>query len=171
MPLVLDGNGDITGLTTGALEAAAIGTGAIRQVVQGTTSTRTATTSTSLVNTNLTATITPTSSSSRIVVFGQTQLYTPNVGSAPVGMGLRRGNTLIWASAADAGPLYYTFTSSPSSVASIMMVPFAYTDSPSTTSPTTYTIAISSYNGSSVEDLGGATATRHTATIILMEIA
>ena len=34
MPLVLDGNGDITGLVAGALPSTVIGTGGILQVVQ-----------------------------------------------------------------------------------------------------------------------------------------
>jgi hypothetical protein len=67
MPLVLDGNGDITGLVTGALPSTVIGAGAVLQVVNGTVNYVT-TTSASLTDTGLSATITPTSSASRVLV-------------------------------------------------------------------------------------------------------
>ena len=71
MALVLDGSGDITGLTTGALEATAIGTGSIRQIVNLNYQTyyTTATVNSWVTPTGFTASITPTSSSSRILVY------------------------------------------------------------------------------------------------------
>ena len=75
MALVLDGNGsmtvgngDITGINTGALPSTFIGAGAVLQVVHQEFTPFTTTTSTSLVATGITATITPTSSSSFILV-------------------------------------------------------------------------------------------------------
>ena len=78
MALVLDGNGtmtvgngDITGLATGAVEATAIGAGAIRQIVNLNYQTyyTTSTTNSWVTPTGFTASITPTSSSSRILVY------------------------------------------------------------------------------------------------------
>jgi hypothetical protein len=62
------GNGDITGITRGAIESAAIGAGAVLQVVSYTTSTSVSSSSTTLVDSGLIVSITPTSSSSKILV-------------------------------------------------------------------------------------------------------
>ena len=63
-------NGTI--LTTGSsgqsIPKAALPTGSVLQVVQGSYSTQTTTTSTTYVTTNLSATITPTSASSKILI-------------------------------------------------------------------------------------------------------
>ena len=68
MPLTLDGNGDIAGLVAGALPANVIGAGGILQVVSATYSTSVAIASTSYTDTGLQASITPTSSSSKILI-------------------------------------------------------------------------------------------------------
>ena len=76
MALVLDGNGtmtvgngDITGLVAGALPSNVIGAGAVLQVVQGLTTTEVTTSSASPVDTTIAASITPTSSTSKILIF------------------------------------------------------------------------------------------------------
>ena len=76
MALTLDGNGtmtvgngDITGLATGALPSTVIGAGAVLQVVSASISTLFTTTSTSYVDvTGFTASITPSSTSSKVLV-------------------------------------------------------------------------------------------------------
>ena len=68
MPLTLDGNGDIAGLVAGALPANVIGAGGILQVVSATYSTSVAIASISYTDTGLQASITPTSSSSKILI-------------------------------------------------------------------------------------------------------
>jgi hypothetical protein len=147
--------------------------GSVLQVVQATNNVRTATTSSALVNTYLTASITPTSASNKIVVLGQTALYSPNTQSGMVGFGIKRNSTVVYVPAADSGTpnKYYSFYMN-TAASGIIIVPFFYMDSPATTSSTSYTIAINSYNGSSsVEDCPGGSGLMHTGTIILMEIA
>jgi hypothetical protein len=75
MALVLDGSGDITGLTVGALPSNVIGSGAVLQVVTGTMSgTGTSTSSTYVDDGSLS--ITPLLSSSLILVICQTACST-----------------------------------------------------------------------------------------------
>ena len=77
MSLVLDGTGTmtvgnntITGLSTGAIPASKIGTGAVLQVVQSTTTTTVSNGSNNNATaTGLSVTITPSSTTSRILVF------------------------------------------------------------------------------------------------------
>ena len=69
MALVLDGSGDITGLTAGALPSNVIGSGAVLQVVSACTTTTFTSTSQTFADIGLSATITPTSSSSKIAIF------------------------------------------------------------------------------------------------------
>ena len=80
MALVLNGSGTIAGLSAGgisdagAIADAAMGAGAVLQVVQGTTSTQTSVSTTTYTDTGLTASITPSSSSSKILVLVSQQL-------------------------------------------------------------------------------------------------
>jgi hypothetical protein len=82
MALVLDGNGtmtvgngDITGITRGAIESTAIGTGAVLQVVSVADSTQRATASASFVASGMSVTITPTSTTSKILIRFDTNVY------------------------------------------------------------------------------------------------
>ena len=103
MAITINGNGTVTGisvgglpdgivdtdmLAAGAVTAPKRGAGTILQVVTGTTTSGTATTSASFVDTGLTATITPASSSNKILVFaaGQIGHYRDYSGQ---GMGIR----------------------------------------------------------------------------------
>jgi hypothetical protein len=157
MALVLDGNGDITGLTTGALEAAAIGTGAIRQVVQGTYSTQTTVASSTYIDSGLTATITPTSSSSRIlVIVNHTNVRKNN--DIITRIKLVRGSTDIFTSG--------TMMDTSSVVQYETGYSFTVLDSPSSTSAVTYKTQINS-NGSTATYQISAT----TSFITLLEIA
>jgi hypothetical protein len=84
MAIVLDGTGSITGLTSGAgIAAAALSgqvpdanasSGSVIQVVSAENATTQSTTSTSYVDTNLVASITPSFTSSRILVIVQASL-------------------------------------------------------------------------------------------------
>ena len=82
MALVLDGNGtmtvgngDITGITRGAIESTAIGTGAVLQVVQAKFDTFAYTSSATLSSTGYNVQITPTSASSKILVMFNAPVY------------------------------------------------------------------------------------------------
>jgi hypothetical protein len=161
MALVLDGNGDITGLTTGALEATAIGAGAVRQIVQGEYTTSSSSSSTSYVDTGLSATISPTSSSSKILVIVSQSIF---IAGSQQGMAsllnIVRGSTQIWESANHGVQTYDQGGSGVESGASIAL---NYLDSPNTTSSTTYKTQI--------KRSGGSESRWRYGTIILLEIA
>mgnify|MGYP001158453274 CR=1 FL=1 len=99
MPVTINGNGSITGLSVGGLGSGVVnsttladgaasgsklGTGSILQVVEGTTENRIEITSGtgSWVDTNLSATITPSSSSNKVLVLVNGSIHTGNTSSA-----------------------------------------------------------------------------------------
>jgi hypothetical protein len=138
------------------------GGGKVLQVVQGLYSTSTANTSTTPVDTGLSASITPSSASSKILVF-VTQWFeksTGNVANAVV-VNLLRGATQITTGGTGA----YFYTNSDSRFRS--SAPLMVLDSPSTTSATTYkTIFASNAAGQAVY----ANVDNYQASIVLMEI-
>ena len=142
--------------------------GKILQVVEGTTTTSASGSSFgTLFDTNLTATITPSSTSSKILVLvNQNGLYlssSPNPGlPSSVNLVILRGTTAI------AGTLY-GLTDFGNNVQLGQGLSLSRLDSPSTTSATTYKtqIAPSGSSGTTV----GAQFLGETSTIILMEVA
>lgn len=138
MPLTLDGNGDIVGLATGALEATAIGSGAVRQVVQATYSTYTTIASTTFTDTGLSASITPTSSSSKvlIIVSQQTGVSRDTNQSAIGFTNILRGSTQIWLGTRN--PVISAGTDASTGILTGSQQTIVYLDSPATTSSTTY---------------------------------
>jgi hypothetical protein len=161
MALVIDGTGDITGLVTGALESTAIGTGAIRQVVEGVTTSETFTYSTSYVATNLTATITPTSSTSRILVLFNSTVYAQNSGYACHGTIYRDGSDI--GSSYSVGAIFWGEGSTGwvKSCSTIL-------DSPASTSALTYVFRIKTSNATYQ---AGANRNTSRNSIVLVEIA
>jgi len=121
--------------------AAPAGGGKVLQVVMGTTSTTTTIASTSFTDTTLTASITPSSASSKVLVF-YAQQYKSFRGQSTQGVGLQlvRGATAIqiiggakyaaftWDGVSTGGAEFRTVTTS------------TYLDSPATTSSTTYKV-------------------------------
>lgn len=121
--------------------AAPAGGGKVLQVVMGTTSTLTNIASTSFTDTTLTASITPSSASSKVLVF-YAQQYKSFRGQSTQGVGLQlvRGATAIqiiggskyaaftWDGVSTGGAEFRTVTTS------------TYLDSPATTSSTTYKV-------------------------------
>lgn len=176
MALVIDGSGDITGLVTGALESTAIGTGAIRQVVQTTYNTKASTTSTSWA-TLYSASITPTSSSSRILVMvsfsgSHVDNYSGLVrvlrDSTAIGGGAGGGSyeSNVWFNIRT--PINYYIATYQAN----------HLDSPSTTSPITYNVqwqatgGIAFYANRTINDSGTQAYDSSVASsITLMEIA
>jgi len=138
--------------------------GNVIQVVQGTYSTETTTTSNAptFVDTGLTASITPTSSSSKILVIAQIASPAKNGDNTSIYMRLRRDSTTIL----DVGKgwIAYDNTTGSNGMAGC---PLNYLDSPATTSSTTYKVQFCSENFGTVRAQGSNT----TSTIILMEIA
>ena len=136
------------------------GVGKVLQVVQATNTTAFSTSSTSFVTTGFSASITPSSTSNKILVMFSS--FTDSTGSArAIHWRLYRGATGIGDATAGMAVVY--------SDASRLLTGLtnSYLDSPSTTSSTTYTSYIKSPSGSSV----GIPYSNSTETFILLEIA
>jgi hypothetical protein len=108
--------------------------GSVIQVVQGTTSTAVSNSGSTYVATNLAASITPSSSTSKILVFGQIFVSGSTNTSQPTITLYRNGSNLI-------GPGYgfgdiYTVSGGYTEG----VIPFSFLDTPSTTSSTAYAI-------------------------------
>lgn len=115
--------------------------GLVVQVVTATSTSTKSTTSTSFVDTNLSAAITPSSSSNKILVLVQGQMYIASDGGQAITT-LLRGTTNL--GNADRGMMQHSdFEDRFQANASMI-----YLDSPSTTSATTYKVQIKVYSGS-----------------------
>lgn len=172
MAIVINGSGSISGisagglpdgsvtaadLASGAITAAAMPAGSVLQVVQGTSTASFSTSSTSYVTTGVSASITPSSSSNKILVF---------VNGGGLDTWQSSDNTVYAALYRGASSLGFTDVFGYSS-RTIAPLSFSYLDSPATTSSTTYTIYLKS---------GGAytvymNSRNETVSITLMEIA
>ena len=142
MPIAIYGSGTVTGLAVGGLpdgtvdaDTLAAGAGGkILQAVTASTTTQVETTSTTYADTNLSKTITPTSSSNKVLVKVAlcSQAYATN--STSLGIRLLRGSTVMytnneyhWHNVKAAINLFYNSY-------------FEFLDSPGTTSGVTYKI-------------------------------
>lgn len=148
-----------TNLTSGTIPKARMYAGAVLQVVNATSGTQASTTSTSFVTTGFSASITPSSSSSKILAFFSANGYqtaaaydvftlfrgATNIGGATWGFGSIYGNT---------GDRFGQISGS-------------YLDSPATTSSVTYTIYFRVTASTGFLNLN----TGELSTITLMEIA
>jgi hypothetical protein len=132
----------------------------VLQVVQGTTTTGTTTASASFVTTNLTATITPQSTTSKILIQVTGPIDSAATNSQANGT-IYRNNTTNLGGAAGFTNI---FSNSGRIIGSLAM---NYLDSPATTSATTYTVYINGSNGSSIIFPQGT----NLATITLTEIS
>ena len=157
-----------TGAVTGSLAA-----GTILQVVTGTLTTSTTTTSTSYVDTGLTATITPQSTSSKILVITAASMYIQNNQFKNyTAVGLVRGSTVIQ----EYTQMVDMVAGSGGTQGVSFQVPVAigYLDSPATTSATTYKVQIklesTSYSATVTFNKTFNSIT-NTSTITLLEIA
>jgi hypothetical protein len=132
----------------------------ILQVIEGTTSTQVVTTSTSFVTTNLTATITPSATSSKILILVNSPTGKDSSVFSGCYTGLFRGTV---AGTFLAGSLLYAGGNS-----TYMMCTYSYLDSPNTTSATAYTLGIRTNSGSTAVY---ANADSNRSSIVLMEIS
>jgi hypothetical protein len=149
----------------GVIWATPAGGGKVLQVVYGSTSTSVTSTTNSFIDTGLSATITPTSATSKILVFvNQAGVYkSGSSASEQVALQLLRGSTGILTFAYD---LNYTGTA----LELVNAQSTAYLDSPATTSATTYKTQFrSSLNAGQVR-VQVAYGSSNTSTMILMEI-
>lgn len=179
MALVLDGNGsmtvgngDITGLATGALPSTVIGAGAVLQVVSSTLSGSFQTNATSLTATGLIATITPTSTSSKILVIININ-NTHKQGGSPVNMFHYHSVYRQIAGAGYSQVRYFGYQGGMSNGTNGGDVfggsmSFSYLDSPNSTSTVNYQLYVSGDNASYQVYMGEGSTT---CTITAMEIA
>jgi len=144
MAIKIYGNGTITGLSTGGLPdgsvdadtlASSIDLGKVLQIVQGKASIQVSTTSTSYTASGLNVTITPSSTSSKVLILGTTHA---NAG----------GNTAIFALYRDDTTNIGSFGYQSGS--GYQDVGFTILDTPSTTSATEYEVYYRSNTGDSV---------------------
>ena len=140
-----------------------IPTGSVLQVVQGTLTTTATTSSTSFVTTGLTASITPSSSSNKIliIVSGYSDI---SVIGQQIATTIYRSSTNLAASTNGFSNLY---GQSSRIIGSVNM---SYLDSPSTTSSTAYAAYFASALGGSVVFNQASSIGSSLATITLMEI-
>lgn len=136
--------------------------GMVLQVVHAISETTTTTTSTSAVDTDLTATITPSSDSSKIAIFVSGTGTTSGTNSYGSRFRVYRGGS----SGTALNSLVTMFTGDNTSTADAP-VSNVFLDSPSTTSPVTYTLCIYSSNVANTAYFGRAGQ----GSIMLMEIA
>jgi len=149
--------------------------GAILQVVQATTTTGVTVASTTWTDTTLTASITPTSSSNKVLIMIM-QEFVSTRSSSSVGIGIRllRDTTTIWNPVASGtGPfMWYTAGGGDSTQELDGHAIINYLDSPSTTSSVTYKTQgrphSSANSGRAIFQYNSTV--NSTSTIILMEV-
>lgn len=138
------------------------GGGKVLQVVSATTTTAVSNTTTSYVDSGLSASITPSATSSKILILTQQMLQIGGTEDSQASLKLLRGSTQI-----QVPGNYEVYLASRTQSTQIKVVAnLAYLDSPSTTSSTTYKTQIVKNGGTSVAAQGDS----ETSSIILLEI-
>ena len=153
----------VTGATTlsNQLTDANMSVGSVIQIINASTTSEVSTTGTSFVDSGVTATITPSSTSSKILVlFTQHQFISGAAGESRIK--LLRGSTDLLTTG------YMVFSSHTSVMA---QGTHHYLDSPSTTSATTYKVQFNSVDGSNVLCNYDDSAGDASSFMTLMEIA
>ena len=154
--------GNDTSTFGGAIDANNINvTGNILQVVQGASYSQDSTTGNTFIASSLSASITPSSTSSKILI--QVSSVCTNTGNGQGNYTIYRGATNLSSSVQNTFNQY--FNSSGYSFVPITMV---YLDSPSTTSSTTYAVYFKTSSGSTTTYFGSSNIEQ---TITLMEVA
>jgi hypothetical protein len=153
---------------TGIKWAAPAAGGKVLQVVMGNYTTPTVTvSSTTYTDTGMSASITPSATSSKILVLTSQPFYMYKSGAEmAIGLKVLRGATVIADLAGGGDSGWYMNTTNGSRADMQGRVAFNYLDSPSTTSSTTYKMQGATYGSGAVAFSNGSTP----ATIILLEI-
>tara|TARA_A100001515_G_scaffold27587_1_gene21221 strand:- start:1008 stop:1550 length:543 start_codon:yes stop_codon:yes gene_type:complete len=147
MPIAINGSGTLTGISTGgisdtkAIADAAMPAGSVIQIVEGTHSTQVINSSTTLTDTNLSASITPSSSSNKILVLvNQAYMTDRDTGSGVNGrlVLLRDSTTIIEHTTGMNNTLGFSVQNFNDDLTIGMRVPLSKLDSPNTTSSVTY---------------------------------
>lgn len=179
MPITLDGTNGITlggSILNSSSNPIVQQTGSVLQVVTATNSTLVSSTSTTYADTGLSATITPTSSSSKILILVNQSGYVSRNTATDCGFGTRllRGATVILTSVADANGPYDAYTGATGTSGTRYLLSrhtTVYLDSPATTSATTYKTQGAVYVSGTLNFQTTGSGSNATSTIILMEIA
>jgi hypothetical protein len=162
--LTIDTSQNIT--TTNKLASASMPIGSVLQVVQGTLGTTASSSSSTMADTGITASITPKSSSNKILVIVQLNACGKQTGNTYMRAKLVRGATDIQVMESLAG---YDNSSGFNWIGSISST---YLDAPATTSSTTYKIQFASAeNVAAVYINGNSGGFLPVSTITLLEIA
>jgi len=161
------------GTVTAALTKASLPAGSILQVVSAAVSTNTTNATNSYVDTGVTATITPTSTSSKVLVITN-HLLTIYGNASFAGIKVLRGATEIHVPISDATGPYDWGVGAVSGVyaSNICRAVIQLVDSPNTTSATTYKTQFRRYRNAGTVGINtdGAETTDGTSYIILMEV-
>jgi hypothetical protein len=174
MPTIISGDGTITGLTATGISAVQnvgrtnLPAGSVLQVVSTTKTDAFTTASTSYVDvTDFSASITPTSSTSKILIIVNSYIGINNINAK---INLVRGSTNIAQPASGANPSSAIFRSGIQIAGSFNL---SFLDSPATTSATTYKIQIKSSGGNTtcINRADDDANNSGVSTITLLEIA
>lgn len=182
MPTIISGDTGIDKIAAGAIEKADLPTGSVLQVVSVTkTDTYSASVATGGYSgdvTGLSASITPTSSSSKILIFvNLTGGITAGIYNFAI---YKNGSQLSGAIGTSAGSrLLITSSAANGGTGSQEGASFNYLDSPSTTSSTSYTVRLGHDTGAtqtiyinqSKDDANAGYANRGASTITLLEVS
>ena len=167
MSVKIDGSGIITGLDADGISAQPVFPGQVLQVVSAVYSTETTTSFTTFTSTGLSASITPSSASNKILVIhsgtgGSNGTVVNNSNEFTIFRGTTSGTNL-----GSSEGLLTTYTDAVSTFRVFGNLSMIVLDSPSTTSPQTYTVAMKSITGQTAV----AQKFNIPSTLILMEIA
>jgi len=162
MPTIISGDTGIDKIAAGAIEKSDLPTGSVLQVVQVINSTTFSSSSTSYVTpTNMSVTITPTSSTSKILVLMRVMCSGSLTGTITLRGQLVRGATALDSGDSGATPSY-----------SFINTRFVnYLDSPATTSATTYSYQFYGDGATWYVNQNGFSANPASSQLTLMEIA
>jgi hypothetical protein len=141
-------------------------TGSVLQVVTGTTTSGSSTASTSFAATNLTVSITPSTTSSKILILASGESYVTASGVVAV-YTLYRGSVTSGGTNLGNPTWGFCATYSASGGATAAPMHMSYLDSPATTSSVSYTVGFRSNNGTAVSYLQDG----EQGVITLLEIA
>tara|TARA_R100001591_G_scaffold6441_2_gene12721 strand:- start:231 stop:752 length:522 start_codon:yes stop_codon:yes gene_type:complete len=153
MPVTINGNGTITGISAGGLPdgcitaddlASGVG-GKILQVVSATSTTQVSSSSASHVDTGLSCSITTTSASSKVYVAVSQSLYVRNTSgvSASLSWDLVRGSTVI----SDGSSNILIYDLNASFIINKQMASFVFLDSPASAATHTYKTTAAASSG------------------------
>ena len=177
MALALSGtsNGSLNNLSLSGNTATIVDTGkagTIVQVVQATSTGGVTVNTTTYTDTSLTASITPTSSSNKILIMiNQAYVYLRSAVDQGMGVRIVRDSTTVWTSVQSGTGPYYDYVDNSTEHDGYATI--VYLDSPATTSSTTYKTQGRPWNTSNtgrvIFNPGGAVADS-VSTITLMEV-